>query len=45
MKLTSLTLIVTDNCNFNCSYCYKEKSNKYIRESTIEKALIFFCPA
>ena len=25
MKICSLTLIVTDDCNFNCRYCYKNK--------------------
>ena len=44
MKISSLTLLVTDDCNFNCSYCYKTKSKKYMDYSTAEKALIFFYP-
>jgi molybdenum cofactor biosynthesis enzyme MoaA len=44
MKLASLTLIITDDCNFNCSYCYKTKTSTYMDDSTVEKALLFFCP-
>lgn len=44
MKLRSLTLLLTDDCNFNCQYCYKPKSKKYMESSTIEKGLIFFLP-
>jgi molybdenum cofactor biosynthesis enzyme MoaA len=43
MKLQGLTLIVTDDCNFNCEYCYKPKSNDYMEFPLAEKALIFFC--
>jgi len=43
MKLQSLTLIVTDDCNFNCDYCYKPKRKNYMEYSLAEKALIFFC--
>jgi len=42
MKICSLTLIVTDDCNFNCLYCYKNKSKKYMNYSTANKALLFF---
>jgi molybdenum cofactor biosynthesis enzyme MoaA len=42
MKFRSLTLIVTDDCNFNCDYCYKPKSNNYMKYPLAEKALIFF---
>ena len=44
MKLSSLTLIVTDDCNYNCSYCYKARSRAYMDEEAVEKALLFFCP-
>ncbi len=43
-NLYSFTLIVTEDCNFNCSYCYQKKSKKYIETSTIKKALDFFFP-
>jgi len=43
MKLKGLTLIVTDDCNFNCDYCYKPKSKTDMDYSLAEKALIFFC--
>ena len=42
MKISSLTLIVTDDCNFNCIYCYKRKSKNYMKYRTVENALIFF---
>lgn len=42
MKLSSLTLTVTDDCNFSCTYCYKKKRKNYMKYTTIEKALLFF---
>ena len=42
MKLSSLTLIVTDDCNFECRYCYKTKRKKYMKYSTVKKSLVFF---
>lgn len=43
MKLQSLCLIITDDCNSQCSYCYKKKKKAYMSYSTAEKALLFFC--
>jgi molybdenum cofactor biosynthesis enzyme MoaA len=43
MKLKSLCLIVTDDCNFHCDYCYKKKKKVYMTYSTAEKTLLFFC--
>ncbi|MFQ6108509.1 MAG: hypothetical protein ACE5L7_03030 [Candidatus Aminicenantales bacterium] len=43
MKISSLTLLVTDDCNFNCSYCYKPKRHIHMDYSTAEKVLVFFC--
>lgn len=42
MKIRSLTLIVTDHCNFECKYCYKTKSKNYMQYSTACNALVFF---
>ena len=44
MKLSNLAFIVTDDCNFNCSYCFPKKEKKYMTHSTIEKAADLFYP-
>jgi len=44
MELESFTLIVTDDCNYDCVYCPQIKENLYIDESIIEKSLDFFYP-
>jgi uncharacterized protein len=44
MKFFNLAFIVTDDCNFNCSYCTLKKEKKYMKSSTIEKAVTFFYP-
>lgn len=42
MQLSSLTFVVTEDCNFKCTYCYQLKRDRYLDESTIKKALDFF---
>ncbi len=44
MEFCSLTFIVTEDCNFNCTYCYKKKNKIYITDSIIEKSIDFFSP-
>jgi len=44
VELYSFTFILTEDCNFNCSYCYQKKRKKYTESSAIEKALDFFSP-
>jgi sulfatase maturation enzyme AslB (radical SAM superfamily) len=44
MKLRSLSLILTEDCNFDCGYCYKSKRSSYMSWDTIEKSLSFFLP-
>ncbi|MGD8540034.1 MAG: 4Fe-4S cluster-binding domain-containing protein [Candidatus Aminicenantes bacterium] len=44
MKVSSLTLYLTDDCNFDCSYCYQIKGNEYMPEQILEEALVFFFP-
>jgi radical SAM protein with 4Fe4S-binding SPASM domain len=44
MKVSSLTLAMTDDCNFNCTYCYQTKGNEYMPEQTLENVLVFFFP-
>ncbi len=44
MELSSFTVFVTEDCNYNCSYCYQKKRKKYIDKFTVEKSLDFFMP-
>ncbi|UCH93731.1 MAG: radical SAM protein [Candidatus Aminicenantes bacterium] len=44
MEISNLTLIVTDDCNFNCSYCLQKKEKKYMDNTTIKTAVDFFYP-
>jgi sulfatase maturation enzyme AslB (radical SAM superfamily) len=44
MQVCSLTFILTENCNYRCSYCYQQKGNRVLKKSTIKNALEFFFP-
>ncbi len=44
MKFSSLTLIVSEDCNSNCVYCYKKREKIYLDFKTARKALVFFYP-
>jgi sulfatase maturation enzyme AslB (radical SAM superfamily) len=44
MKFGQLAFIVTDDCNFRCSYCPQIKEKIYLERSTIDKAIEFFYP-
>ncbi|MCP5102302.1 MAG: radical SAM protein [bacterium] len=44
MKLANFTFIVTDDCNYDCSYCPQKKENLYMDIPVIEKSLDFFFP-
>lgn len=44
MELANFTFIVTDDCNFNCSYCMQKKEKKTIAYDTIRSAVDFFYP-
>jgi len=44
MEISNFAFIVTNDCNFNCSYCYQKKEKKYMKNATIEKAVAFFYP-
>jgi len=44
MRISNLTFIVTDDCNFNCAYCFQKKEKKIINNVTIETAVDFFYP-
>jgi sulfatase maturation enzyme AslB (radical SAM superfamily) len=44
MRISNLTFIVTDDCNFNCSYCFQKREKKTIHNATIKTAVDFFYP-
>lgn len=44
MEISNLTFIITDDCNFNCSYCFQKKEKKTITHEVIRKAVDFFYP-
>jgi MoaA/NifB/PqqE/SkfB family radical SAM enzyme len=44
MKFTSFTFMVTEDCNFNCSYCYQDKKKRHIDISILKRAIDFFFP-
>ncbi len=44
MKLSTLILKVTADCNFNCEYCFQTKENHYMDRGTAMQAVDFFLP-
>jgi sulfatase maturation enzyme AslB (radical SAM superfamily) len=44
MNITKLVLMVSEDCNFSCQYCYHKKEKKEMSRETAEKALDFFLP-
>ena len=44
MKLSHFTFVMTDDCNFDCSYCYQKKGKKRLAVITSKKAADFFFP-
>lgn len=44
MQFCSLTFVITEECNFRCSYCYQQKRFKFLDKSIIRNALDFFFP-
>ena len=44
MRLAKIVFFITDDCNFNCKYCYHKKNNSYIKKETIEDTMNFFLP-
>ncbi len=45
MQIRSLTLVLTDACNFSCSYCYRRGSRDpaAMSRADLEEILLFFC--
>lgn len=44
MEISNLALVVTDACNYKCSYCFQQKEKNYMNPSTIEKTISIFYP-
>jgi sulfatase maturation enzyme AslB (radical SAM superfamily) len=44
VRLRSLTLVVTDDCNFDCLYCFKKKARRSMPLSIAEGAVSAFLP-
>ncbi len=44
MELSSLTLLVTEQCNFNCSYCYQKRGESALAFKAISKFIDFSFP-
>jgi uncharacterized protein len=44
MDLNSFNFIMTERCNFNCSYCYQERGTEDLDVDTAKRAVDFFFP-
>ncbi|MCP5052004.1 MAG: radical SAM protein, partial [bacterium] len=44
MNISNFTFIVTDSCNFRCTYCVQKKEKNVIENATIKRAVDFFYP-
>lgn len=44
MNISRLVLMISEDCNFSCSYCYHQREKKEMSRDTAEKALDFFLP-
>lgn len=44
MELPRFAFILTEECNFECSYCFQKKGSKYIDIFAVENAIDFFLP-
>jgi len=44
MELSSLTIILTDQCNFDCAYCYQKKGRQRLDSGVLTRAVRFFRP-
>lgn len=44
VKINRFAFIMTDDCNFDCSYCHQHKEKIYLERDPIDKALDFFYP-
>lgn len=44
MDLSGFTIILTDQCNFDCAYCYQKKGRQRLDPAILARAIRFFQP-
>jgi uncharacterized protein len=44
MRFSELTFILTEDCNWRCSYCYQERGKRVLDKSLLAEACAFFFP-
>lgn len=44
MEFSKFTFILTEECNYNCSYCYQKRGEQTADVFTVENAIDFFLP-
>lgn len=44
MEIESVSIIVTDQCNYECSYCYQKKGEERLDLPTLARTIDFFHP-
>jgi len=44
MKFNSVTFLVTNDCNFNCRYCFHEKNKLYLNKKKVDRIINFIFP-
>jgi sulfatase maturation enzyme AslB (radical SAM superfamily) len=44
MELSSFTVILTDQCNFDCAYCYQKKGRQRLDPAVLARVVRFFQP-
>jgi len=44
VEISSFTLILTEQCNFDCAYCYQKKGRQRLDSALLTRAIRFFEP-
>lgn len=44
MEFNAFTFFLTEDCNFNCSFCYQRKGTRFLKFPAVRKAVDFFGP-
>jgi sulfatase maturation enzyme AslB (radical SAM superfamily) len=43
MRIGQLALVVSEDCNFRCRYCYQTRRPNRMSGAVARRALVFFC--